>query len=308
MFDQLQSLTTEQRNPRSRKIDAMAIPDILRVINEEDGRVPAAVAKELPHIGRAVKLVVGAFKSGGRLIYVGAGTSGRLGILDAAECPPTFGTDPKMVRGIMAGGPEAVFQSKEGAEDNEPDGKRAIIRMRVGPKDVVCGIAASLRTPFVIGAITAAKKRKAKTIYVTANSRKVLQQPRYGSLRKCLDVAICLEVGPEVIMGSTRMKAGTAQKLVLNMITSASMIQMGKVYENMMVDLKMNSRKLEERAKKVLMLSTGVNYETAAEKLVEADWNVKTAIVMIKKRLTKREAQKLLRARGGFVRRAIGGK
>jgi N-acetylmuramic acid 6-phosphate etherase len=308
LFAQLQSLTTEKRNPRSMKIDSESVPGILRIINEEDKKVPLAVAKEIPHIAKAVRLVVDALKSGGRLIYVGAGTSGRLGILDAAECPPTFGTDPGMVQGIIAGGPGAVFQSIEGAEDNEAEGVRAIIKKKVGPNDIVCGIAASTRTPFVVGALKKAKQRKAKVIYVTANSRKIFKQPQYKQLIKAIDVAICLEVGPEVIMGSTRMKSGTAQKLVLNMITTASMIQLGKVYENMMIDLKMNSRKLEERAKRVLMITTGVDYETAADKLDQAGGNVKTAIVMIKNGVSQQEAHKRLKASNGFVRKALEGK
>jgi N-acetylmuramic acid 6-phosphate etherase len=308
LFEQLQSLTTEKRNPRSMKIDSESIPGILRIINEEDKKVSFAVAKEIPHIAKAVGLVVNALKSGGRLIYVGAGTSGRLGILDASECPPTFGTDPGMVQGIIAGGSGAVFQSLEGAEDHEAEGVRAIIKKKVGPNDVVCGIAASTRTPFVVGALKKAKKRKAKVIYVTANSRKIFKQPQYEQLVKAIDVAICLEVGPEVIMGSTRMKSGTAQKLVLNMITTASMIRLGKVYENMMIDLKMNSRKLEERAKRVLMITTGVDYDTAAEKLEHAGGNVKTAIVMIKKRVSLTEAHKRLKASNGFVRKALEGK
>ncbi|MFI5253232.1 MAG: N-acetylmuramic acid 6-phosphate etherase [Bacteroidota bacterium] len=308
LFDQLRTLTTETRNPRSKKIDLMSIPDILRVINNEDRKVAMAVAKEIPYIAKGVQLVVDSLKGGGRLIYVGAGTSGRLGVLDASECPPTFGTDPGMVLGIIAGGAGAVFQSHEGSEDNESEGKLAIIRKKVGANDVVCGIAASMRTPFVIGAITAAKKRRAKTIYVTANSRDILKQPRYAQLRKALNVAICLEVGPEVIMGSTRMKSGTAQKLVLNMITTAAMIRLGKVYENMMIDLRMNSRKLEERAKRILMISTGIDYENAEILLEEAAGNVKTAIVMAKKNVSLGEARKLLYAHNGFVRKAIGGK
>jgi N-acetylmuramic acid 6-phosphate etherase len=308
LFQQLQSLTTEKRNPRSMKIDSEDIPGILGIINEEDKKVPFAVAKEIPQIAKAVRLVVDALKSGGRLIYVGAGTSGRLGILDASECPPTFGTDPGLVQGIIAGGHGAVFQSLEGAEDNEAEGIRAIIKKKVGLNDVVCGIAASTRTPFVVGALKKAKQLKAKVIYVTANSRKIFKQPQYKQLVKAVDVAICLEVGPEVIMGSTRMKSGTAQKLVLNMITTASMIRLGKVYENMMIDLKMNSRKLEERAKRVLMITTGVDYEAAAEKLEQAGGNVKTAIVMIKRGVSQQEAHKRLKASHGFVRKALSGK
>jgi len=305
LFNQLANLSTESRNPRSMKIDSMPVRDILRVINAEDRTVAIAVQKEIPRIAKAVELVVKAFKSGGRLIYVGAGTSGRLGVLDASECPPTFGTSPEMVQGIMAGGMKALWKSREGAEDNEPDGAKQIRLKHVGKNDVVCGITASIRTPFVVGAIKQAKKSGAKTLYVTANPRSKLLQLQYAALHKAIDVAICLNVGPEVIMGSTRMKSGTAQKLVLNMISTASMIRLGKVYENMMIDLKMNSDKLRERAKRVVMIATKVDYITAETKLHEAEWNVKTAIVMIKARCTLPQARIRLKKANGFVRSAL---
>ncbi len=300
VFEELQMLVTEQRNKRSMGIDAKEIPEILKIINQEDSKVAGAVRKEIPYIARAVDLVVDSLRSGGRLIYVGAGTSGRLGILDAAECPPTFGTDPKMIQGIIAGGKKAVFRSIEGAEDRSAEGRKVIDRKRVTEKDTVCGIAASRRTPFVLAAIQRAKERGAKTIFVTTNPR--------SSFHIEVDVAICPEVGPEVIMGSTRMKSGTAQKLVLNMITTASMIRLGKVYENMMIDLQMKSRKLEERAKRVLMIITGVDYQTAERVLKRAHGHVKTAIVMIKSGVSESEARERLNAAGGFVRAAIAGK
>jgi len=300
VFEELQTLVTEQRNKRSMRIDAKEIPEILKIINEEDSKVAGAVRKEIPYIARAVDLVVDSLRSGGRLIYVGAGTSGRLGILDAAECPPTFGTDPKMIQGIIAGGKKAVFRSIEGAEDRSAEGRKVIDQKRVTEKDTVCGIAASRRTPFVLAAIKRAKERGAKTIFVTTNPR--------SSLQIDVDVAICPEVGPEVIMGSTRMKSGTAQKLVLNMITTASMIRLGKVYENMMIDLQMKSRKLEERAKRVLMIITGVDYQTAERVLKRAHGHVKTAIVMIKSGVSESVARERLKAAGGFVRAAIAGK
>jgi N-acetylmuramic acid 6-phosphate etherase len=305
LFKQLQTLSTESRNRKSTTIDAMTVPAMLRTINDQDQNVPLAVRKEISHISYAVELVVRALRSGGRLIYVGAGTSGRLGVLDAAECPPTFGTSPETVQGIIAGGWGALRRSREGAEDNAADGARQIKLKRVGPNDVVCGIAASIRTPFVVGAVSAAKKAGAKTVYITTNPRKRFNQPSFASLRKSVDVAICIDVGPEVIMGSTRMKSGTAQKLVLNMITTASMIRLGKVYENMMVDLKMNSGKLRERAKRVVMIATGVDYSTAAKTLTEARWSVKTAMVMLKTGSTRSHAEKLLQRGEGFVRRAI---
>ena len=305
LFNQISGLMTEQRNPNSLNIDSLRIEDALTLINQEDKQVAEAVEKEIPYIAKAVKLIVLAFKQGGRLIYVGAGTSRRLGILDASECPPTYGTESAMVQGIIAGGNESVFCAKEGAEDSIENGIRDIGRMKVTKKDVVCGIAASMRTPYVVAAIQEAKRLGAKTIYVTTNPRSFLKKKEYSKLRLSLDVAICPEVGPEIIMGSTRMKAGTAQKLVLIMLTTASMIQIGKVYENMMVDLKLNSMKLEERAKRVLMIATGVDYDTAAEVLEKANGHVKTAIVMIKKNVTATQAKRLLKNADGFVRRAL---
>jgi N-acetylmuramic acid 6-phosphate etherase len=297
VFNELEHLPTEQRNRRSMDIDARSISGILRIINQEDGRVAGAVRREIPHIARAVDLVVEALRQGGRLIYVGAGTSGRLGILDATECPPTYGTDPSAIQGMIAGGKRAVFRSIEGAEDRGQEGRRAIEKKRVTGNDVVCGIAASRRTPFVVAAIQRARELGAKTIYVTTN-------PRAG-FHLDVDVAICPVVGPEVIMGSTRMKSGTAQKLVLNMITTTAMIQLGKVYENMMVDLQIKSRKLEERAKRVVMIVTGVNYERAEKALRAANSHVKAAIVMVKAKVSASEARRRLNRADGFVRAAI---
>ncbi len=301
LFDELLNLTTEQRNPASMDIDSKSTIEILKIINDEDKKVPYAVEKEIPYIAQAVELVVQAFKKGGRLIYVGAGTSGRLGILDAAECPPTFGTDPEMVQGIIAGGPEAVFRAQEGAEDSEENGARDIEAKNVNEKDVVCGIAASRRTPYVVGAVKRAKELGAKTIFITTNPRSQFNYP-------FVDVAICPEVGPEVIMGSTRMKSGTAQKLVLNMISTTAMIRLGKVYENLMVDLQMTSEKLKERAKRVVMIVTGVDYKTAEKYLIEAGGHAKTAIVMIKTGCSADEARDRLKKADGFVRAAIEGK
>ncbi|MGH2568676.1 MAG: N-acetylmuramic acid 6-phosphate etherase, partial [Bacteroidota bacterium] len=230
LFNQLKNLTTEQRNPASSDIDARSVSEILTIINSEDKKVARAVEKEIPHIVKAVELAVQAFKKGGRLIYAGAGTSGRLGVLDAVECPPTFGTDHEMVQGIIAGGERAMFRAQEGAEDKEENGEKDIDDKNIGANDVVCGIAASLRTPYVVGAVKRAKERGAATVYVTTNPRARLQSPEFADLAAAIDVAICPEVGPEVIMGSTRMKSGTAQKLVLNMITTTAMIRLGKVY------------------------------------------------------------------------------
>lgn len=308
LFEQLTRLSTEQRNSASMDIDARSIDEILRVINNEDKRVAPAVEGELPYIGKAVELVVRAIKQGGRLLYAGAGTSGRLGVLDAVECPPTYGTPHGLIQGMIAGGEKAMFKAQEGAEDKEENGARDVDEQGVGDKDVVCGIAASLRTPYVVGAVKRAKALGAKTLYVTTNPRNRLYSPEFTELAKVIDVAICPEVGPEVIMGSTRMKSGTAQKLVLNMITTAAMIRLGKVYENMMIDLQMTNLKLHERAKRVVMTITGVDYDEAADYLIKADGHVKTALVMIKAGVDREEAQRRLERADGFVRAAIEGK
>jgi N-acetylmuramic acid 6-phosphate etherase len=305
LFSQLSGLTTEQINPRTKNIDAMTVPEILTAINREDRRVAPAVARELSWISRGVNLIVRSLESGGRLLYVGAGTSGRLGILDASECPPTYGTDPGMIRGFMAGGKSAVFRSREGVEDKAAEGTRVIRSAKVGKKDVVCGIAASIRTPYVAAALREAKARGASTILVTTNPRARLRSPEFAHIRKAVDVAICPVVGPEAIMGSTRMKAGTAQKLVLNMLTTASMVRLGKVYGNMMVDLRMNSRKLEERANRVLMLATGIGYDEAASVLKKAGGHVKTALIMVLLGCTAAAARKRLKSSRGIIRKAL---
>ncbi len=308
LFEQLEKLTTEQRNPVSMDIDAKSVVDILSIMSGEDQRVPQAVKSQLGYITEAVEMTVKALKNGGRLIYVGAGTSGRLGVLDAVECPPTFGTDPGMVLGVIAGGEKAMFKAQEGAEDKEEYGAQDIDKKSVGKKDVVCGIAASMRTPYVIGAVKRAKQKGAGTIYVTTNPRSKFESDEFAELASAVDVAICPEVGPEIVMGSTRMKSGTAQKLVLNMITTTAMIRLGKVYENMMIDLQMTNQKLRERAKRVVMTITGVSYDEASSFLEKANGHVKTALVMIKAGVSKKEAQKRLERADGFVRAAIEGK
>ncbi len=299
LFSELQALATEQRNPRSMRIDTASIREILEIINTEDHRVPIAVREELPYVEQAVGIVVEAFRLGGRLFYVGAGTSGRLGILDASECPPTFGSPPEMVQGVIAGGPAAVFRSQEGAEDVEDDGALALREAGVAPPDVVCGIAASRRTPYVVGAVRYAREIGCKTLYVTCNPR--------SEFNLDVDVAICPVVGPEVVMGSTRMKSGTAQKLVLNMITTAAMIRLGKVYQNMMVDLQMTSRKLVERSKRTVMTVTGLAYDEASAVLQQADGHVKTALVIALAGVDASEARRRLERAGGFVRPALSG-
>ena len=296
-FDEFARLATEQRNPRTFDLDTLDTTGILERINAEDHTVPAAVARELPYIARAVELVVASFREGGRLLYVGAGTSGRLGVLDASECPPTFGSDPEMVQGIMAGGYGALVRAVEGAEDRESEGEEAMRERKVGPRDTVIGLAASRRTPFVVAALRQARALGARTAYVTCTPR--------SEFTLDVDVAICPEVGPEPIMGSTRMKSGTAQKLVLNMITTAAFVRMGKVYENMMVDLMANSEKLVERSRRTVMTVTGVDYETAAEAITKAGKSVKTAIVMLKLGCAREEAEARLERADGFVRAAL---
>jgi len=301
VFEEIKNLLTEQRNPNSMDIDSKSTLEILKIINEEDKKVPYAVEKEIPYIAQAVEFVVDSFKKGGRLLYFGAGTSGRLGVVDAAECPPTFGTPHEMVQGFIAGGREAMFVAQEGAEDKEENGANDVLKANVTSKDTVVGIAASRRTPYVVGAIKKAKELGAKTIFITSNPRKEFNI-------KEVDVAICPEVGPEVIMGSTRMKSGTAQKLILNMITTTAMIRIGKVYENMMIDLQMTNQKLVERSKRIVMIITGVSYEEAEKYLKEAKGNVKTALVMILANVTYEEAVRRLKLSEGFVRQAIEGK
>lgn len=298
LFEEISKLSTEQRNPHTMDIDAKSTAEIIKIINDEDKIVPYAVEKELPFIEQAVELIVKALKNEGRLLYFGAGTSGRLGVVDASECPPTFGTPFGMIEGFIAGGKEAMFRAQEGAEDYEENGAKDVMAVKVNEKDVVCGIAASRRTPYVIGAIKKAKELGAKTLFITTNPRKDFNI-------KEVDVAICPYIGPEVIMGSTRMKSGTAQKLILNMLTTTAMIRMGKVYENMMIDLQMTNKKLVERSKRIVMTITGVTYEEAANYLEKAGGHVKTALVMIKAGVNPEEARRRLEKSDGFVRKAI---
>ena len=299
LFAELKDLATEQRNPASAGLDALDTEGILRVINKEDHRVAEAVGTQLPYIAQSVDLIVAGFRKGGRLIYVGAGTSGRLGILDASECPPTYGTPPEMVQGLIAGGLEAVFRSQEGAEDRKEDGERDLRAIDLSPNDVVCGIAASRRTPYVVGAVEFARSLGCPTLFITCTPRSNFNIP--------VDVAMCPVVGPEVIMGSTRMKSGTAQKLVLNMLTTASMVRIGKIYENMMVDLQMTSLKLVERSKRTVMQVTGLDYEAASAVLAQTKGHVKTALVMVLGEVDLAEATRRLEAASGFVRPAVNG-
>ncbi|MBN1155083.1 N-acetylmuramic acid 6-phosphate etherase [candidate division KSB1 bacterium] len=297
LFEEFKNLATEKINPDTIDIDSKSIVEVLHLINNEDKKVAHCVEKEIHYIAEAVEIIVNAFKQGGRLFYIGAGTSGRLGVLDASEIPPTFGSDPEMVQGLIAGGYKALVWAQEGSEDMKEQGAIDLMERGFNSKDVACGIAASRRTPYVVGAIEKARELGAKTLYVTCTPRE--------QMNIHVDVAVCVEVGPEVIMGSTRMKSGTAEKLVLNMLTTTSMIQLGKVYKNMMVDLQMNSKKLEERSKRTVMEVTGVSYQKAEEILGQANGHVKTALVMILKDVNVEEAKRRLRDSDGFVRKAL---
>jgi N-acetylmuramic acid 6-phosphate etherase len=301
VIDDLARLTTEAINPASVAIDALDTIDILHCINAEDCSVPPAVGTVLDDVAVVVEAVVRAFQNGGRLLYVGAGTSGRLGIVDASECPPTYGTPPDLVQAIIAGGPEAVFRSQEGAEDRPDDGAAAIAAQEVTEKDVVVGIAASGRTPFVLGALVEAASRLAFTAIVSTNPKPdVLERIPF------VDAAICPVVGPEVVAGSTRMKSGTAQKLVLNMITTAAMIRIGKTYGNIMVDLQLTNEKLVARAVRIVEMLGKVSRDEAVQLLRESGDSVKRAIVMARLRCPRSEADERLAAASGRVRLAIG--
>ena len=293
---ELDRLVTESRSPYV-DLDALSIGEILRVINQEDATVARAVAKELPRIEAAVELIVAAFRRGGRLFYVGAGTSGRLGVLDASECPPTFGVDPELVQGIIAGGDRALRESIEGAEDRAEEGARDLRARGVRAADVVVGIAASGRTPYVIGALEEANRIGAATVALVCNPD--------TPMARAAQVTIAPVVGPEVLMGSTRMKAGTAQKMVLNMLSTTAMIRMGKVYSNLMVDLQASNEKLVARAVRIVRLATGCSEEAAIEAFRRSGGSAKKAIVMVAAGCDAEEAQALLEEAGGFVRQAL---
>lgn len=297
LFNQLKDLLTEQRNPDTMQIDLADAEQVVRLINLEDARVAGAVEKKIPAIAEAVEMIREAIEKGGRLLYFGAGTSGRLGVLDAAECPPTFGTDPETVQGFIAGGKDAMFAAREGAEDFESNGADEIDRVNASPPDVVCGLAASGRTPYVHGALKKAKELGCKTIFVTTVPAEQIDVD--------VDLLIDVPVGPEVIMGSTRMKSATAQKMVLNMLTTGAMVRLGKVYENVMVDLQLTNKKLEERAKRIIMFFAEVSYPQAEELLENADGHVKTALLMSLTGLSKSECKNLLSKNGGFIRKAL---
>lgn len=300
LHETLAALTTEVVNPRTAEIDALDSRGIVGLLNTEDAAVAGAVSLVLDDIARAVDLVVDTLSVGGRLIYVGAGTSGRLGVVDASEMPPTYGTHPFMIQGVIAGGPGAVFASVEGAEDDPVRGAEAVLDAMGGLPALVCGISASGRTPFVLGSLEAAHKAGHPTVLLSTNQAETVR-----TFAPYVDVLICPVVGPEPIAGSTRMKSGTAQKMVLNMISTATMVLLGKTYGNVMVDLQLTNAKLVERARTIVMKLTGIDRESASELLAQADGHVKTALVMSAHHCSKDEAQQRLERAHGMVRIAM---
>ena len=294
-----QSLPTEAINPLSLGIDKTPTAEIVDLMVSEDRKVVAAVQKERERIAHGIQIITSSVKKGVRIVFVGAGTSGRLGVVEAAEMPPTFSTSPLMVQAIMAGGKGAVFKAREGVEDNYEEGSRAISRLRVTKKDVIIGVSASGITPFVRGALTRARKAGARIIFVTCWPGSELQT--------FVDLIIAPAVGPEVIAGSTRLKAGTATKMVLNMLTTISMIKVGKTYGNLMVDVKTGSEKLKDRARRIVVMVTGIDYDEAGELLKKAKWDVKASIVMQKTGSTYTGALKRLKKADDSMRVALGG-
>ena len=297
MDNYLAGLATERVNEDTKQIDTCSSLEMVQMINRQDAMVAQAVAAEAEHIAQAVDLIYQSFQAGGRLIYLGAGTSGRLGVLDASECRPTFGVDPDMVQGYIAGGDTALRNPVEGCEDSREDGIALIDKLNITEKDTVAGITASGGTPYVLAALERAKERGAATVGLCTNAG--------SKLEPLCDVTIAPLVGPEVISGSTRMKSGTAQKMVLNMLTTCSMIKMGKVYGNLMVDLKASNQKLEDRARRLIMHATGVEADTAGEYLKKAGSHAKLAILMIETGLESGEAELLLDRCSGRLAEAI---
>lgn len=298
MLDNLSKLITEQRNPNSTDIDLKSTEEILRIFHEEDGKALAAVQAESASIAQGIGLITETFRQGGRLFYIGAGTSGRLGVLDASECPPTFSTSPSLVQGIIAGGDQALRRSVEAAEDKPDAGAQALRDHGVTDLDVVVGIASSGRTPYVHGALEEAHRIGAKTIFLCCT-------PPAENLRAFVDVFIAPVVGPEIITGSTRLKAGTATKLVLNMLTTISMIQIGKVHNNLMVDIQASNAKLVDRGARIIMEVAGADYATAQGALERAGGSAKTAIIMLVKGVNQRKAIALLEQNRGFLRHVL---
>lgn len=296
-MERMTKLTTEGYHPDTTNLDLMSTIEIIKLMNEEDKKIPLAIAKVLPEIEQAITAVVHALKSGGRLFYVGAGTSGRIGLLDAVECPPTFSTSPKLVQAILAGGANAVMIAIEGAEDDLSLGAVELQKQQLTNRDVVIGIAASGRTPFVKGALIYAQQLGAKTISLVSNAHSVISEHA--------DIAIEVITGPEILTGSTRLKAATAHKQILNMITTTTMIMLGKVYKNLMVDVHASNFKLRERAKQIVCEVTGVSYSQAESVLEQNNYQVKLAIVVLLTNTTIEEATELLAQAEGHVRRAV---
>ncbi|NNG14937.1 MAG: N-acetylmuramic acid 6-phosphate etherase [Gemmatimonadales bacterium] len=290
---------TERRNPRTPGIDTASPLEIVDLIAREDAAVPAIVAAARQELARAIELIESSFRAAGRLVYIGAGTSGRLGVLDAAECPPTFGTDPEMVVGVIAGGPSALVRSAEGAEDDVAAARTAMEERLVSPRDTVVGIAASGTTPYVGAALERAHELGAKTVLITSSDPP-------AALTPMCDLVIPIPVGPEVVTGSTRMKAGTATKLVLNTLSTGAMIRLGKVYGNLMVDLQAWSEKLIDRGERILMETTGVDRAGARQAIDAADGSVKIAIVMLRLHVDRKEAEDLLATHDGRLRPLLG--
>lgn len=293
----LENLTTEARNGRTMRLDEMSVVELLTVMNEEDAKVAEAVKREIPQIAEAVAVITDSLRRGGRLIYMGAGTSGRIGLLDAVECPPTFGTSPDQVIGLIAGGSNAFIKAVEGAEDRADLGSADLQSLGLTADDTVVGLAASGRTPYVTGGLEYAKRVGAATIAISCNKNAVVSQKA--------DIAIEIDNGPEVLTGSTRLKAGTSQKLVCNMLSTASMIGMGKVYGNLMVDVQPTNEKLVERAKRIVMEATECDYQTAENALNLAEQKAKPAILMILTGCTYAEALDKLEQSQGFIAQAL---
>lgn len=297
LLQTLSTLITEQRNPNSMHVDSLSALEIVQLMNKEDKQVPLAIEKCLPQIAQAVECIVAAFQQGGRLVYIGAGTSGRLGVLDASECPPTFGVSPEMVKGIIAGGERALRHPIEGAEDSKTHAVVDLQTIQFSSKDVLVGIAASGRTPYVIGALEYAKSLGSVTVSIASNPN--------SAMANIVDIAIDTVVGPEVLTGSSRLKSGTAQKLVLNMLTTASMILMGKCYQNLMVDVQASNEKLKARAIRIVMQATDCDKALAEETLKLADQNAKLAIMMILSGLDRAQAEALLEKHQGKLQLAL---
>jgi N-acetylmuramic acid 6-phosphate etherase len=297
-YRQAERRRTELRNPASRKLDRMTAGEIVRLMNREDGKVARAVGRESAAIARAVDAIAGAIRKGGRLIYVGAGSSGRMGVLDAAECPPTFGTSPRLVVALIAGGRRAITRAVEGAEDSERNGAQDLRAKRLTRRDVVVGIAASGTTPYVVGALKYARARGAMTVAVTSNLRMPV-----GRVAK---IVIAPEVGPEVLTGSTRLKAGTSQKMVLNMLSTGVMARLGHVYENLMIDMMLTNEKLAERAVRILVEASGKSVSAAEQALREGGHDLRVGLVMLKRSVGVGEAKRLIGRAGGDLRRALG--